>query len=116
MRKEFDLLTIVETLSFSREAKKFLSDEELVELKNYLASCPELGDVIPGLRGIRKARWQANQKGKRGGARIVYFFYNLNMPLFLLDIYSKSKKDDLTSLEKKLLNQLVDELVDCYGG
>lgn len=109
-------LTIVETSSFAREAKKFISDEDLVELKNYLASKPELGDLIPGLRGIRKMRWQANQKGKRGGARIIYFFYNFNMPLFLLDIYSKSKKDDLTSLEKKVLNQLIDELVNHYGG
>jgi mRNA-degrading endonuclease RelE of RelBE toxin-antitoxin system len=112
---EFNLITIVETSSFTKEAKKLISEEEIDEVKNYLASNPEVGDLIPGLRGIRKMRWQANQKGKRGGARIIYFFYNFNIPLFLLDIYPKSKKDDLTPSEKKDLNNLIEELVNHYG-
>ncbi len=112
---EFNLLTIVETAFFTRESKKLIQEEEIGELKNYLAATPDVGDIIPGLRGIRKLRWQANQKGKRGGARIIYFFYNFNMPLFLLDIYTKSKKNDLTSVDKKELNNLVDELINQYG-
>lgn len=112
---EFNLVTIVETLSFSKEAKKLISEEEIDKLKNCLAANPEVGDLIPGLRGIRKIRWQANQKGKQGGARVIYFFYNFNIPLFLLDIYPKSKKDDLTSSEKKELNGLIEELVNHYG-
>ena len=85
-------------------------------MKVFLALNPEEGEVIPGLRGMRKLRWQANQKGKSGGARVIYFFYNKQIPVFLLDIYSKSEKSDLSSGEKKLLNKMVDELIDNYGG
>lgn len=112
---KFNLITIVETTFFIKAAKKCLQDEEIGGLKNYLAANPEVGDIIPGLHGIRKMRWQANQKGKRGGARIVYFFYNFTIPLFLLDVYPKAKKDDLTSSDKKELNNLVDELLEQYG-
>jgi hypothetical protein len=112
----FNLITIVETLSFIRESRKLVNEEEINILKNYLASNPEAGDLIPGLRGIRKVRWQANQKGKSGGGRVIYFFYNFNVPLFLLDIYPKSKKEDLSPKEKKLLNNLVDTIVESYGG
>jgi len=113
---EFNLVTIVETLSFIKESRKLVDEEEIIVLKNHLAGNPEAGDLIPGLRGIRKVRWQANQKGKRGGSRVIYFFYNLNIPLFLLDIYPKSKKEDLSPIEKKLLNKLVDTIIENYGG
>ncbi|MBX3487150.1 MAG: addiction module toxin RelE [Candidatus Paracaedibacteraceae bacterium] len=112
---EFDLITIVETSIFIKEAERALADKELDELKLYLASSPESGDVIPGLRGIRKLRWQANKKEKRGGARVIYFFYSKNVPLFLLDIYTKSKKEDLSPSDKKELNWLVNELLKSYG-
>ncbi len=112
---DFNLVTIVETSFFIKEAKKLIQEDELGNLKDYLAMNPEVGDIIPGLRGIRKLRWQANQKGKKGGARIIYFFYNFNMPLFLLDIYSKSRKEDLSPSDKKELNCLIDELTNEYG-
>jgi hypothetical protein len=112
---EFNLVTIVETTFFVKESKKLIHEDEIGELKNYLATNPEVGDIVPGLRGIRKLRWQANQKGKRGGARVIYFFYNFDMPLFLLDIYVKSRKGDLSPSEKKELNNLVDELINEYG-
>ena len=110
------LITIVETHSFLKESRKLLGESEVDELKNFLAINPQAGDIIPGLRGIRKVRWQANQKGKSGGARIIYFFYNLNIPVFLLDIYAKSEKGDLSSQDKKIMNAMVDELIESYGG
>lgn len=113
---EFNFITIVETSFFIKEANKFMDGEEIDSLKGYLAGNPDAGDLIPGLRGIRKLRWQANQKGKRGGARVIYFFYNFSIPIFLLDIYPKSKKEDLSVEEKKELNSLIDELVQQYGG
>lgn len=116
MKEIIKYITIVETSHFQRESKKTLKEDSLDDLKNYLAANPESGDVIPGLRGIRKIRWGANQKGKSGGARIIYFFYNVNIPLFLLDIYAKSEKSDMTAQEKKILNKMVDELIESYGG
>ncbi len=112
---KFKLVTIVETSFFIKESLKLISEEDANDLKSFLASNPEAGDLIPGLRGIRKLRWQANQKGKRGGARVIYFFHNEDIPLFLLDIYTKSKKDDLSSSDKKTLNNLVDDLLKTYG-
>lgn len=109
-------ITIVETHTFHKESRKLLGASEIDELKNFLAINPQAGDVIPGLRGIRKVRWQANQKGKSGDARIIYFFHNLNIPVFLLDIYAKSEKGDLSSQEKKMMNAMVDELIESYGG
>lgn len=113
---EFNLITIVETSFFIKEAKKLINEEEITTLKSCIAANPEAGDLIPGLRGICKLRWQANQKGKRGGARVIYFFYNFNIPLFLLDIYPKSQKEDLSVGEKKELNNLIYELLQQYGG
>lgn len=110
------LITIAETHSFQKESQKILGESEVDKLKNFLSLNPQSGDIIPGLRGIRKIRWQVNQKGKSGGARIIYFFYNTNIPVFLLDIYRKSEKSDMSSKEKKILNNMVDELIDSYGG
>jgi mRNA-degrading endonuclease RelE of RelBE toxin-antitoxin system len=116
MEMKPNLVTIVETHSFQKQCQKVLDESEIDELKNFLAINPKAGDVIPGLRGIRKVRWQANQKGKSGGARIIYFFYNQNVPVFLLDIYAKSDKGDLSSQDKKIMNAMVDELIESYGG
>ena len=110
------LITIAETHSFQKESQKILGESEVDKLKNFLSLNPQSGDIFPGLRGIRKIRWQVNQKGKSGGARVIYFFYNTNIPVFLLDIYKKSEKSDLSSKEKKMLNNMVDELIDSYGG
>src|SRR5688572_6280862 len=96
MKLKSTLITIVETHSFYKQSRKVLEESEIEELKNFLALNPQAGNIIPGLRGIRKVRWQADQKGKSGGARIIYFFHNHNIPVFLLDIYAKSEKGDLT--------------------
>ncbi len=108
-------VTIVETNFFQKKSRKLFEESELDDLKNFLALSPQTGDIIPGLRGIRKVRWKRNQKGKSGGVRIIYFFYNIEMPIFLLDIYAKSKKSDLSSQEKQELNKIVDTLIESYG-
>lgn len=116
MEQTSALITIAETHSFQKESQKILGESEVDKLKNFLSLNPQSGDIIPGLRGVRKIRWKVHQKGKSGGARIIYFFYNTNMPVFLLDIYGKSKKSDVSPKEKKMLNDMVDELIDSYGG
>jgi hypothetical protein len=115
MKHEFDLITIVETKIFYKESRKVLTEDQAEEMKGYLAVNPTAGDLIPGLRGLRKLRWTANQKGKSGGLRVIYFFYNKDMPLFLLDIYTKTTQADLTPQEKGLLNKLIDDLINQYG-
>lgn len=115
MVKELKLITLVETASFIKESCKLLLEEDLYSLKDALAANPLIGDVMPGLRGLRKVRWYTQQKGKRGGVRVIYFFYNMKMPLFLLNIYSKSDQQDVSAQDKKLLNKLIDELIKNYG-
>ena len=68
--------------------------------------------VVPGLGGLRKARWgqESRGKGKRGGVRIVYFFALSAELVLLLDVYSKDEKEDLTNGDKKLLRQRLEKI------
>lgn len=107
-------ITIAELLSFQRDADHVFTEVERKALTDYLAANPSMGDVIPGTGGIRKIRWGARGGGKRGGARVIYYFRDLNMPLFLLAVYVKGEKSNLTSSEKKQMELMVDLLVNQY--
>lgn len=76
----------------------------------YLIEHPDAGDVIPGSGGIRKLRWAAKGRGKRGGARIVYSYIVLAETIYLLRCYSKNVKTDLTQDEKKELRKIAAHL------
>jgi hypothetical protein len=94
-------ITVAETQLFVRAAEKIWSEDERVELVDYLAHNPEAGDVIPGTGGVRKLRWARAGSGKRGGARVVYFYYRPDCPLYLLLAYAKAQATDLSADEKK---------------
>lgn len=70
---------------------------------------PELGDLIPGTGGLRKVRWAeaGRGKGKRGGLRVIYYWYAPLTLIYLLGMYSKTDRDDLSPEEKKTLRNLV---------
>lgn len=104
------LLTIVETAPFPKQAEGHLSEDERDELVGYVARHPEAGDLIPGLGGVRKLRWARKGGGKRGGLRVIYYFYNENWPVFLLALYHKSIKGDLSPTDKQRLGKLVEIL------
>lgn len=112
---ENDLVTIFETKYFIRTTRKLISDSDKLELFLELKNNPKSGDVIRGTGGIRKVRWKAAaDRGKSGGIRIIYYFYNLKNILFLLAAYSKNDKIDLDFQERKQLKQLTDELVKTF--
>lgn len=104
-------ITVAEMSLFRRQIQGMLTRDEIAELIGFVAFNPTEGDIIPGTGGIRKMRWATANGGKRGGLRIVYFFYDLNMPLYLLAAYPKNKKIDLTENEKKELSLLTRTLV-----
>ena len=79
-----------------------------------MALHPDAGDVIPGTGGLRKLRWGIGQRGKRGGARVIYYYHDQRMPLILLAVYAKSSKVDLSALEKKAAARMVAQLVEHY--
>lgn len=104
-------ITVVELPSFARLAGGLLTQEEIDGLILFLANHPDDGDVIPGTSGLRKIRWAARGKGKRGGARIIYYFRDLNMPLYLLTLFSKGERIDLTKADKAKFEKVVEEIV-----
>ena len=99
--------TVAETPLFSRQADKLFSEEEKRDLIDYLAENPLAGDEIPGTGGVRKVRFGALGRGKRGGARVVYFHGGQRMPIYALLAYSKSDKTDLSPGERRAVAALV---------
>ncbi len=107
--------TIVETLSFIRQAKKLgLSNEELDSVKTLIAQHPTLGSVISGTGGARKVRIPMQGKGKSGGYRVVTYYSGEDIPVFLLDIYAKSSKANLTKAETNDLRIILASIARLY--
>jgi hypothetical protein len=93
-------ITVVETLPFIRQATGLWSDDERNAFIDFIAINPEVGDVIPDTGGIRKVRWGRAGVGKRGGVRVIYFYHDSTMPLYLLLIYAKAQRENWTQDEK----------------
>jgi mRNA-degrading endonuclease RelE of RelBE toxin-antitoxin system len=91
------MLTVAETPEFTKQAEKLFTEEQVEALKMFLSVNPLAGDVIKGSGGVRKLRWQSKQRGKRGGARVIYFYYDERLPLTLITAYGKNEKDDLSA-------------------
>ncbi len=102
-------MIFVETSLFNKRIGNYLEDEELAELQSELARNPELGKIIPGSGRIRKLRWAAMGKGKRGGARIIYYWAPQPVVILMLYVYVKSEVGDLTQEQVKLLRSVVME-------
>jgi hypothetical protein len=91
-----------------------MDDAERAELILYLAYNPTAGDVIPGSGGVRKIRWGLEGRGKRGGARVIYFYYDTEMPLLLLKAYAKNDQADLTKTELRKMQQFTQQMVEAH--
>lgn len=109
------LMTVVETPFFLRKAATMLDEDERSELVAFVAANPEAGRVIPESGGIRKARWAKEGKGKSGSFRVIYYLHSENFPLFLLTVYAKNQKANLTKAERNEFKKLVPMLVRAYA-
>lgn len=98
--------TVAETPIFSRQSEKLFNEAEKRELIDFLAENPLAGDEIPGTGGVRKVRFAASGRGKRGGARIIYYYLDDDMPVYALLAYAKNAKTDMTPDEKKAVRAL----------
>ena len=87
-----------------------LDDNDLKNLEEYLCLNPEAGSIIQHSGGVRKLRWKLRDKGKSGGIRVLYIDFIIYEKIYLLTVYPKSKKEDMTEKEKKIIKQLVNEL------
>jgi RelE toxin of RelE / RelB toxin-antitoxin system len=92
--KSNSAVTLVETQFFVKKAAALWSDAELDDLKDFVACNPLAGDEIPGTGGLRKLRWRRAGMGKRGGARVIYYYYDESAPLYLLMAYSKAAQEN----------------------
>ncbi|AKE60871.1 type II toxin-antitoxin system RelE/ParE family toxin [Citrobacter farmeri] len=99
-------MIFIETEFFTEDVQQLLDDDEYHRFQLFLAAQPEYGDVIQDTGGLRKIRWKAQGKGKRGGVRIIYFYQSRRTEVRLLLIYRKGLKDDLTQQEKAVLRML----------
>lgn len=108
------LITIVELPEYIRRAERLLDEEERNNLIYFLSTHPKAGVVLQGTGGIRKLRWARKGKGKSGGVRLIYFFYDEEAPLFMLTIFGKGEKDNLSKSERNELAKLVKLLIATY--
>jgi hypothetical protein len=104
------MLTVVESSAFARRAEKLLTVEEHEELILYLALRPEAGDEMPGTGGVRKLRFAARGKGKSGGVRVIYYYYDLDTPLYAILLYGKNEQADLTAEQRREVAALADAI------
>ena len=108
-------MTVVETVRFLKDADSLMPETERAQLVEFIGGNPEAGDVIPETGGVRKLRWALPGGGKRGGARVIYFFHNDSLPVFLLAMYGKNEKANLSKAERNAITKVVPAIVAGYA-
>jgi hypothetical protein len=106
--------TVVETVPYLADASRLFTDEERASIIDMVSADPLAGIVVPGTGGVRKLRVAASGRGKRGGARIIYLFGGVNVPVFLLAVFAKNEKSDLTQAQRNGLGRMTAELLANY--
>jgi len=108
------MITVVELPEFIRRSIKLLRDKERESIISYLAAHPAAGVIMQGTGGIRKLRWKREGGGKSGGVRVVYYYHSENYPLFLLSVFGKSEKANLSKAECNQLAKFTNNLIEHY--
>ncbi len=89
------MYTFVESRLFTRLVQEYLTDDEYRELQSRLIEQPDAGVIIPGCGGLRKLRWRAPGRGKRGGYRVIYYARMEQGVIWMLTMYPKNVKDNI---------------------
>jgi mRNA-degrading endonuclease RelE of RelBE toxin-antitoxin system len=105
-------MTVVETERFLKDVQPLMPESERVKLVAFVGANPEAGDLIPQTGGVRKLRWGLAGRGKRGGARVVYYYHDERLPISLLAAYAKNEKANLSKAERNAMKKLVPLLVE----
>jgi len=107
--------TVVETPTYLAVANKLFSEEERSDIVALVAADPECGDLVRGTGGFRKVRVARKGMGKSGGARVVYIWRNETFPVFLITVFPKNEKENLSMAERNALKKRADSIFETYG-
>lgn len=102
-------MRFVETPIFTEQIISVLDDLSYRKLQLALLLRPEQGVFIQGSGGLRKLRWAGSGRGKRGGVRVIYFWHPEDEVFYMLYVYPKNEKSDLTPAQVRILRRLVEE-------
>ena len=114
-RRDQRLMTVVETRGFQQRAATRMSDAERQDFITFVAGHPADGVIMVGTGGVRKSRWGVGARGKSGGVRVIYYYHNSTMPIFLLTVFAKNERNNLSQRDKNILKQVVTEIVNTYA-
>ena len=103
-------MIFIELTPFIAFRNEYWTDDDLRALQSFLLIRPDAGDLIRGGSGLRKLRWAAQGRGKRGGARVIYYWQIEQDHIYLIYGYVKSERENLTPQQTKLLADLLKEL------
>jgi mRNA-degrading endonuclease RelE of RelBE toxin-antitoxin system len=103
-------MEFIEAPAFTKHISEYLNEDEYRELQSELALNTDFGDLMPGTGGFRKLRWADPRRGKgrRGGLRIIYYFFSSEQQIWLMTLYDKDEATDLTAKQKKVLKDAVE--------
>ena len=103
-------MEFIEAPAFTSRMSDYLDSERYRQLQSALADNPELGDVMAGTGGFRKLRWADPRRGKgrRGGLRVIYYYFSTDQQIWLMAVYDKDETKDLTPKEKKILKNAIE--------
>ena len=107
--------TVVETPTYLAVARKLFDEEEREEIVTTVAFDPECGEVMAGTGGFRKVRVARAGMGKRGGARVIYIWRNDKFPVFLITVFAKNEKGNLSKAERNTLKKRADDIFNSYS-
>ncbi len=102
-------MVIIETSIFTRQVQSLLDDDNYRRLQTILVIRPDAGDLIPDGGGLRKIRWGAQGRGKRGGVRVIYYWVVQQELILMLLIYAKNEQDSLTAEQLRVLRRIIEE-------
>jgi len=105
-------MLFIELAPFVAFRERYWADEELTALQSFLAAAPDAGNLIPGSGGLRKVRWLVLQRGKRGGARVIYYWHVATDRIYLIHAYAKNRRDDLTKAQLDVIQGLLRDMIN----
>ncbi len=102
------MYTVAETATFTKQADRYWNGEERSAFIEFIARCPDAGEIVPGSGGVRKVRWAAKGKGKRGGVRVVYFNMLDAGTIWLLLVYGKNVTENIPAHVLKQVKEVIE--------